>query len=79
MKTIARILVTSLCLLPALSVANNQTNKDLQAVIALQGKPCGKVTGSKRLAENDYIASCSDGNSYRVTANANGRVTVTPQ
>ncbi|MEM7405444.1 MAG: hypothetical protein AAF458_09145 [Pseudomonadota bacterium] len=79
MKTLLTMVIAAVCLGPAATMASDRTNKDLQAVIALQGKPCGKVTGSKRLAENDYIANCSDGNSYRVTANANGRVSVTPQ
>ena len=50
--------------------------KDLTAVIALQGLPCGQVVGATRQGESDYIASCQDGNRYRVFTNAEGRVLV---
>lgn len=50
--------------------------KDLAAVIALQGMPCGKVVNATRQGEDDYIASCEDGNRYRVFVNADGRVVV---
>lgn len=48
--------------------------KDLTAVIALQGLPCGNVVSVKQQGENDYIATCEDGNRYRVFVNADGRV-----
>lgn len=50
--------------------------KDLTAVIALQGLPCGQVVNVSQLGENDYVASCQDGNQYRVFVNADGRVVV---
>ena len=50
--------------------------KDLTAVIALQGLPCGEVVDVKVQAENDFAASCKDGNRYRVYLNAEGRVVV---
>lgn len=50
--------------------------KDLTAVIALQGLPCGQVVSVRQQGENDYIASCQDGNRYRVFVNADGRVVV---
>jgi len=53
--------------------------KDLTVVIALHGKPCGEVVAVKLLAENDYAASCKDGNRYRVYLNAEGRVIVEAQ
>ena len=53
--------------------------KDLTAVIALQGLPCGQVVGASKQGENDYIASCQDGNRYRVFTNAQGRVVVQKQ
>ena len=53
--------------------------KDLTAVIALQGLPCGQVVSVTQRGENDYIASCKDGNRYRVLVDANGRVVVTKQ
>lgn len=53
--------------------------KDLTAVIALQGLPCGRVTDVKTVGDNDYIASCQDGNRYRVFVNAQGRVVAQKQ
>jgi hypothetical protein len=50
--------------------------KDLMAVIALHGLPCGQVVAVTVQAENDYAASCKDGNRYRVYLNASGRVVV---
>jgi hypothetical protein len=50
--------------------------KDLTAVIALQGLPCGKVVSVTQQGEDDYVASCEDGNRYRVFVNADGRVVV---
>ena len=53
--------------------------KDLTAVIALQGLPCGQVTKVTPRGENDFLASCQDGNRYRVFVNADGRVVVKKQ
>jgi hypothetical protein len=50
--------------------------KDLTAVIALHGLPCGQVIAVKVQAESDYAASCQDGNRYRVYMTAEGRVVV---
>ena len=50
--------------------------KDLTAVIALQGKPCGNVVSFEKLAENDYLARCASGDVYRVYVNEQGRVVV---
>jgi glucose-6-phosphate 1-dehydrogenase len=40
--------------------------QDLTAVIALQGKPCGQVVSYVAKADNDFVATCKDGNRYRV-------------
>jgi hypothetical protein len=53
--------------------------KDLTAVIALHGLPCGQVVAIKVQAENDYAASCKDGNKYRVYLSEAGRVVVESQ
>jgi len=53
--------------------------KDLTAVIALLGLPCGQVVSATRRADNDHIASCKDGNRYRVFVNAEGRVVAQKQ
>jgi hypothetical protein len=50
--------------------------KDLTAVIALQGLPCGKVVSATQRGEDDYVAACEDGNRYRITVNPDGRVIV---
>ena len=48
---------------------------DLTAVIALQAKPCGKVVNAQKRGDDDYVASCEDGNRYRVYVR-DGRVIV---
>ena len=40
--------------------------QDLTAVIALNGKPCGEVVSYTVQGENDFRATCKDGNRYRV-------------
>ena len=49
--------------------------EDLTAVIALQAKPCGKVVNAVKRGEDDYVATCQDGNRYRVYVK-DGRVIV---
>jgi hypothetical protein len=66
--------------LVATAAADDATvKKDLTAVIALQGLPCGQVTEVRTLGDNDYIASCQDGNRYHVFVNAQGRVVAQKQ
>ena len=48
---------------------------DLTAVIALQGKPCGQVVSVTKRGENDFVATCQDGNRYRVYVR-DGRVVI---
>ncbi len=50
--------------------------KDLTAVIALNGKPCGEVVSYVVKGEKDFIATCKDGNKYHVYVNKDGRVVV---
>jgi hypothetical protein len=59
----------------AFAAADPKQREDLAAVIALNGKPCGEVTSYVVQAENDYVATCKDGNRYRVFVKE-GRVTV---
>jgi hypothetical protein len=61
---------------PSIADDDEALKKDLTAVIALHGLPCGQVVAVKVQAENDYAASCKDGNKYRVYLNAAGRVVV---
>lgn len=53
--------------------------KDLTSVIMLLALPCGEVVSAKRQADNDHIASCKNGNRYRVFMNAAGRVVAQKQ
>ena len=49
--------------------------EDLTAVIALNGKPCGEVVSYEIQGENDFVATCKDGNRYHVHVKE-GRVVV---
>jgi hypothetical protein len=71
--------VATLLAAPAAAQDEETLKKDLTSVIALHGKPCGQVVSVKVLADNDYAASCADGNKYRVYLNAEGRVVVDEQ
>lgn len=75
--TLARSLViAAFFALPLLAADDEELKKDLTAVIALHGLPCGQVVAVTVQAENDFAASCKDGNKYRVYLNAEGRVVV---
>jgi hypothetical protein len=50
----------------ALAATDDAVLKDLTAVITLHGQPCGEVTKADRKGDNDFIATCKDGNKYRV-------------
>ena len=50
--------------------------KDLTATIVLHGQPCDAVVDAKRNGDSDYVATCRDGNRYRVYVDAGGRVVV---
>ena len=56
--------------------SGERLRKDLTSVIALQGKPCGKVIDAKKQGTNDYLATCSDGNRYHVFVGKSGRVII---
>jgi len=63
-------------LFPGVSQAADDVaiTKDMTAVIALLGLPCGKVVTVVRKGDNDHIASCENGNRYRIFLNPEGRV-----
>ena len=61
---------------PAFAQDEEALKKDLTAVIALQGLPCGHVVAVRVQAESDFAVSCKDGNMYRVYLNTAGRVVV---
>jgi len=84
-RTIAVALLLMACLAATSSAAQSSSasqqddeelKKDLTAVIALHSLPCGEVVAVTVLADNDFAASCKDGNKYRVYENAKGRVVV---
>ena len=73
------ISLSTLLATPASAADDAATRKDLAAVIALQGLPCGEVISVKTQGDNDHIASCKDGNRYHVFLNSTGRVVVEKQ
>jgi len=79
MKVLALIVMqTALVARPGLAADDQAVLKDLTAVIALQGQPCGQVVTATKQGDNDYIASCQDGSRYRVFV-SQGRVVVQKQ
>jgi hypothetical protein len=73
------LLITSMSADPSSAQDDEALKKDLTAVIALHGLPCGEVVAVKVQAQNDYVASCKDGNRYHVYENDKGRVMVDKQ
>lgn len=71
--------LTALCVLPSRAAEDAELLRDLTSVIALLGLPCGQVVRAERLNDNDHIATCRDGNRYRVFINAEGRVVAQKQ
>jgi hypothetical protein len=59
----------------AFAADDPKQRQDLTAVIALQGKPCGEVVSYVVQGDNDFIATCKDGNHYHVYVK-DGRVVV---
>jgi len=74
----AMLLAITLAARPSPAAEDPAVLKDLTAVIALQGQPCGQVVSAAQQGDNDYIASCQDGNRYRVFVKE-GRVVVQKQ
>jgi hypothetical protein len=70
------LFMLALFAVPSFAQDEEALKKDLTAVIALQGLPCGQVVAVEEQAESDYAVSCKDGNMYRVHLNAAGRVVV---
>lgn len=63
-------------LMPGVSAAaeNVPLLKDLSATLKLLNLPCGQVVAASPQTENDQLATCSDGNRYRIFVNRDGRV-----
>jgi hypothetical protein len=70
------LFLTAFFAVSSFAAEDEALKKDLTAVIALQGFPCGEVVSVKTQAENDYAVVCKDQNKYRVYVNAAGRVVV---
>jgi len=68
-----------LAVAPARAADDAEVRRDLGSAIALQGLPCGQVVSVTKQGDNDYVASCQDGNRYHVFVNAQGRVVVQKQ
>ena len=73
------LLVAAVFAVPSFAAEDAELRKDLTAVIALHGLPCGQVVAVVEQAAADYAASCMDGKKYRVFMNADGRVIVEPR
>ena len=72
-------LLTTFSAVPSRAADDAELLRDLTAVLALLGMPCGQVVGATRLADSDHVATCQDGNRYRVFVNADGRVVAAKQ
>ena len=70
------LFVLAVFAVPSFAQDDEALKKDLTAVIALQGLPCGQVVAVRVQGESDFAVSCKDGNLYRVYLNAAGRVVV---
>jgi hypothetical protein len=73
------LFVVALFAAPSFAADDETLRKDLTAVIALQGLPCGEVVSVIVKAESDYAVTCKDANKYRVYLNDAGRVVVDKQ
>ncbi len=76
--TLAALFAT-LGALPSRAAEDAALLKDLTSVIALLGLPCGEVVSATLLKDNDHVATCRDGNRYRVFINSEGRVVAQKQ
>jgi len=70
------LFVLALVAVPSFAQDEEALKKDLTAVVALHGLPCGQVVAVKEQAQMDYAVTCKDGHLYRVYLNAAGRVVV---
>jgi hypothetical protein len=73
------VVMSTLFAAPSLAADDVSLLKDLTAVIALLGLPCGQVVSATQMKNDDHIATCKDGNRYRVFVNSEGRVVAQKQ
>jgi hypothetical protein len=77
MVRISRFMIlAALAAAPAFAADDPAQRKDLTAVIALQGLPCGEVVSYDAKGDKEFVATCKDGNRYHVFVNKDGRVVV---
>ena len=69
----ALVLVTALAM-PAAAAEGVTLQSDLTAALRVLNLPCGKVVSTSPQAANDHIATCQDGNRYRIFVNPQGRL-----
>jgi hypothetical protein len=67
-------LCAALLAAPAAAAEDTALLKDLTAVIALLGLPCGQVVSATPVKGDDHVATCQDGKRYRVYIDSKGRV-----
>jgi hypothetical protein len=73
------LLLAALTAGPSLAAEGVPLLKDLTSVIMLLGMPCGPVVAATRMTDTDHIATCANGDRYRVYVNAGGRVVAQKQ
>jgi len=71
---ILAVVLAALSAVPAQAAEDAALLKDLSSVIALLGLPCGQVVSARRLKDDDHVATCKDGNRYRVFIDAQGKL-----
>jgi len=73
---LAVVIATSLCSATVGAQSDVAIGKDIKVTIALHGYTCDEVIDVKHNGDSDYLASCKDGNRYRVFVDKEGRVVV---
>lgn len=51
---------------------------DFEAILEVQGQPCGQVDSFRKNTDLDYQVTCSSGDVYRIHVSQEGLVNVTP-
>ena len=77
--SVCLLMIWMTCVFPCFAADDAATRKDLAAVIALQGLPCGEVVSVKTQGDNDHVATCRNGIRYHVFLSSTGRVVVEKQ
>jgi hypothetical protein len=74
-----KAMLLALLAAPTAGASDAALLRDLTHTLLVLGVPCGQVVAATRQADHDHIASCSDGNRYRVFVNAQGRLVADKQ